>query len=380
MAATLTADPALNQYSLGSGESAMIFQYVDITDSIEQAYDTFAGGGGTLTVTLHSEDGPVGTLIDPKPFFPFGDPVITTSDDGRTVTLSEEANVRPSTASAPNLILDRLSYTAPILAAGQSNQVTGSVNYQTTTITERGTPPNIPSTVSPLVLNAPDAITIHQAGATLPAPVHPPAPTPDPVVPAPQPVPTPAPVINFYVFNVTVNLFVTGNVTAYAGPVGGLQHQLLMLSADNLNITATAPNSFIHTGSGTDAIDVSAIGGNNVLDGGTGSNFLVGGKGLDTFFVDARGASSATWSTVSGFHSGDAATLWGITPKDFALSWVDGQGAVGSQGLTLHASAAGKPDASLTLAGFTTADLSNGKLATVFGNNGGGDYLYVHAA
>ena len=182
--------------------------------------------------------------------------------------------MRPSTASSPNLILDRLSYTAPILAAGQSNQVTGSVNYQTTTITERGTPPNIPSTVSPLVLNAPDAITIHQAGAALPAPVHPPAPTPDPVVPAPQPVPTPAPVINFYVFNVTVNLFVAGNVTAYAGPVGGLQHQLLMLSADNLNITATAPNSFIHTGSGTDAIDVSAIGGNNVLDGGTGSNFL----------------------------------------------------------------------------------------------------------
>ena len=66
MAATLTADPALNRYDLGSGESAMIFQYVDITDSIEQAYDTFAGGGGTLTVTLHSEDGPVGTLIDPS--------------------------------------------------------------------------------------------------------------------------------------------------------------------------------------------------------------------------------------------------------------------------------------------------------------------------
>ena len=118
-----------------------------------------------------------------------------------------------------------------------------------------------------------------------------------------------------------------------------------------------------------------------MLDGGTGSNFLVGGKGLDTFFVDARGRCRRLRGPRSaGFHSGDAATLWGITPKDFALSWVDGQGAVGSQGLTLHASAAGKPDASLTLAGFTTADLSNGKLATVFGSNGGGDYLYIHAA
>ena len=374
MAATLTADPATNRYDLSGGESALVFQYVDITDTVEQAYDTFAGGGGTLTVTLHSEDGPVGTLIDPKPFFPFGDPVITTSDDGHTVTLSEEANVRPSTASAPNLILDRLSYTAPILVAGASNQVTGSVSYTTSTIETKGTPPSTPSVVVPLTLNAPNVVSVHQTGPALPVP-QPPAPLPDLTPPSPAPA-----VANFQVYDSTAGTSSAQAGTVYTGPVGGLQHELLLITPDNLAITAAVPNSFIHTGSGTDAIDVSAVSGNNVLDGGTGSNFLVGGKGLDTFFVDARGASSATWSTVSGFHSGDAATLWGITPKDFALSWVDGQGAVGSQGLTLHASGAGKPDASLTLAGFTTADLSNGKLATVFGNNGGGDYLYIHAA
>jgi len=61
-------------------------------------------------------------------------------------------------------------------------------------------------------------------------------------------------------------------------------------SYDNINITATKPNNFIHAGFGDDAIDVSQFaltnGGTNVLDGGGGSNFLVGGlSSVDTFFV-----------------------------------------------------------------------------------------------
>jgi Ca2+-binding RTX toxin-like protein len=83
---------------------------------------------------------------------------------------------------------------------------------------------------------------------------------------------------------------------------------------------------FINTGTGNDAINVSAVGGNNVLNGGPGANFLVGGAGDDTFFVDDRDTTADIRSTVSGFHSGDAATIRGVTPQDFNFTWVDGQG------------------------------------------------------
>ena len=153
------------------------------------------------------------------------------------------------------------------------------------------------------------------------------------------------------------------------------------LTAANLNITALAPGVFIHTGSGIDAISVASVGGTNILDGGTNSNFLVGGaagSGTDTFFVDARGAGSDVWSTISGFHAGDAVTLFGITPASKAIAWVDNEGAPGATGLTLHATEAGAPQVSFTLAGYTTADLSNGRLGVTYGaETDGTPYLYV---
>jgi serralysin len=119
--------------------------------------------------------------------------------------------------------------------------------------------------------------------------------------------------------------------------------------------------------------------GTNVLDGGTGSNFLTGGSGADTFFVDDRAAPADIWSTVAGFHAGDAATIWGVTPQDFGLAWVDGQGAAGYTGLTLHATEAGKPIASLTLAGYSQADLNSGRLSVQFGTDpaSGSAFMYV---
>ncbi len=169
----------------------------------------------------------------------------------------------------------------------------------------------------------------------------------------------------------------------YTGPVAALQQQYVNVTPDNLNILATTPNWFIHAGGGNDAIAVA--GGVNVLDGGAGSNFLTGGDGPDTFFVDDRQPASAIWSTIVGFAPGDAATVFGLTPRDFALSWVDGQGAAGAAGLTLHATAPGVPTASLTLAGFTTADLANGRLGVSYGATTeqggalGSPYLYIQA-
>lgn len=163
----------------------------------------------------------------------------------------------------------------------------------------------------------------------------------------------------------------------YAGPVATLQHEFIDITPDNLTVAATTDNWFIRTGDGTDAI--AARGGVNVLDGGGGSNFLTGGFGADTFFLDARAATADIWSTLVGFQSGDAATVWGITQADFALAWSDNEGAAGASGLTLHATAAGHPTASLTLQGFSTAALTNGVLSVSFGGSGDNAYLYIKA-
>ena len=164
----------------------------------------------------------------------------------------------------------------------------------------------------------------------------------------------------------------------YTGPVANLQGEYINITSDNLNTTASTPGWFIHSGSGMDAIAVSS--GINVLDGGTGSNFLVGGSGTDTFFMDDRQATADIWSTLVGFGAGDAATIWGITPADFNLAWLDGRGAAGYTGLTLSATADGKPSANLTLAGYTQADLTNGRLAVQFGTDSasGSTYMYIH--
>jgi hypothetical protein len=181
------------------------------------------------------------------------------------------------------------------------------------------------------------------------------------------------------VFDTTNNQPVAATGQAYTGPAHDLEYEYISITHDSLNIACVTPNWFIHSGSGDDAIAVSS--GSNVLDGGTGSNFLTGGSGTDTFFVDDRVATADIWSTGAGFHAGDAATIWGVTPQDFGLAWVDGQGAAGFTGLTLHAAAPGRPTASLTLAGYSQADLGNGRLSVTFDADpaSGSAYMSVHA-
>jgi Calx-beta domain len=196
---------------------------------------------------------------------------------------------------------------------------------------------------------------------------------------------TPPPASNFTFSDTSTNTSTVADGDSYSGPVAGIQHQFISVTTDSLAISATAPNSFIHTGAGDDAIDVSKVGGTNVLDGSTGSNFLVGGSGDDTFFLDDRGPTADIWSTVVGFHAGDNATTWDVTPDAFTLNKSDNQGAAGYTGLTFGFTAAGKPNASLTLAGYTTADLSSGRLAVTYGTTPdlpgvpGSTYMLVHA-
>lgn len=189
---------------------------------------------------------------------------------------------------------------------------------------------------------------------------------------------------NFAITDTTSSKSYAADGTDYRGPVTGLQDQIIMATADNINVSTITPSDFIHTGTGDDAINVTTANGNNVLDGGTGSNFLVGGSGTDTFYVDDRNATADIWSTIKNFHSGDNATIWGLTPSDFKIVTLDGQGAAGNTGLTWQVTAAGKPNANLTLTAFTSADLTNGKLSVSFGTSPdtpglpGSPYMLIH--
>lgn len=164
----------------------------------------------------------------------------------------------------------------------------------------------------------------------------------------------------FAVTDTTTGSSSNQNGIPYVGPVPNIAQEFIYTGSDSLNITPLVANSFIRAGAGDDAINVSKSGGDNVLDGSTGSNFLTGGSGDDTFFLDARGATSSIWSTVDGLHAGDMITLWGVTPGNSSVSWVDGVGAKGYTGLTGAFTSPGAPPVDLTLVGFSTADLAAG--------------------
>ena len=172
---------------------------------------------------------------------------------------------------------------------------------------------------------------------------------------------------------------------AYVGPVAGLQKQYIWGRADGAAIQVSATNVFLKGGSGDDALSVS--GGSNVLDGGTGSNFLTGGTGADgghdTFFLDARGAGT-TWSTLSNFHAGDTATVFGFHAGTSTLPFTASDGVAGYTGLTLHSETAGAGtgvNASLTFAGVAQA-VADAHFTITTGTLGAGtatptDYLLI---
>jgi hypothetical protein len=100
--------------------------------------------------------------------------------------------------------------------------------------------------------------------------------------------PTPGPAdANFRVLDTSTQTPFQTDGTPYSGPVAGLQWEFIDTSSDNLTVTATVPNVFIDTGAGEDAIAVKS--GTNVLNGGTGSNFLIGGSEMTRFL----------WTTVT---------------------------------------------------------------------------------
>lgn len=190
---------------------------------------------------------------------------------------------------------------------------------------------------------------------------------------------------NFSVQDATTGTTTSSPGTIYTGPVAGLQYQYTSVTPDSLNITATTPNVFIASGAGQDGLNVSGVNGNNILDGGGGSNFLTGGTGNDTFYVDIRNQTTPVFSTIANFHSGDNATVWGVTLADFTVNLFDNVGAPGFTGLDFAFSQPGQPTANLVLAGYSIADLTNGRLSQSLGTTQdlpglpGSPYLTIHA-
>jgi hypothetical protein len=271
-----------------------------------------------------------------------------------------------------------ISAAAPALTVTLAGGTTETIPFVSDTTVTVTTPTSTITGFGEISLAAAAAAAVQPPPTTTPPTVTPPTVTP-PVQPTPPVATTPPdPATVLGAFDTTTGQTVVAIGDPYPGPVAGLLHQYINTTSDNINITASSADWFIHSGSGEDAIAASS--GTNVLDGGTGSNFLTGGNGTDTFFVDNRGATADIWSTVVGFHAGDSATVWGVTPQDFALNFFDGQGAGGFTGLTLHATAGGKPTASLTLAGFTQADMSNGRLSVQFGTDpaSGSAFMFIH--
>jgi hypothetical protein len=120
--------------------------------------------------------------------------------------------------------------------------------------------------------------------------------------------------------------------TAYSGPVGHVQRELLG-TAGGEAVGGTTANDFVNALGGDDA--VSAGNGADVVDSGLGSNFLTGGADGDVYFLDGRGGVT-TWSTITDWGAGEQLSVWGYRPGISRITWVASDGVEGFKGLTMH--------------------------------------------
>ena len=141
----------------------------------------------------------------------------------------------------------------------------------------------------------------------------------------------------------------------YPGPVEWLEYQKLGIDGGDVMI-GTSRKDFFNLLGGDDA----ANGGesDDVLDGGSGSNFLTGGAGRDDFFLDGRGGT-ITWAIITDWQANERLSVWGWQLGISRAYWVDGTGAPGWTGVTMHGDLGGTGmiDTSVTWIGMTAAQL-----------------------
>jgi len=223
-------------------------------------------------------------------------------------------------------------------------------------------------------------LTVPKA-AGAPIGIPPTAPAAAPAVPPMQaPATAPHEVLAFTITDTVSMASSESQGDFYFGPVALLERQFIWSSPHGVALASSVPNVFMHGGEADDALR--AFSGGNVLDGGAGSNFLVGATGadgaLDTFFVDGR--NGVTWSTVVNFHHGDDVTIWSFRLGVSTMPWAEADGADHAKGATIHSEFAGVGTgitASATFAEMAVADLL-AKTTISTGSIGGLSYLNVN--
>ncbi|MDP9095989.1 MAG: isopeptide-forming domain-containing fimbrial protein [Pseudomonadota bacterium] len=165
-------------------------------------------------------------------------------------------------------------------------------------------------------------------------------------------------------------------VQTYAGAIGNVNTQFLYDGDTTLAIVAQQSGMLISSQAQATAVQLQ--GGVNVLDMQKGSSFVVSGTGTDTFLLHADQAL-ATWNTISNFHSGDTAIVYGFNVATSARWWVPSAGAIGYTGATLRfdLDGNGSIDSSLTFAGKTQADVDSFQIRP--GTVGGSGFLSISA-
>jgi Ca2+-binding RTX toxin-like protein len=137
-----------------------------------------------------------------------------------------------------------------------------------------------------------------------------------------------------------------------------LTNQLVSTTPDSVSVTALVPNVYIATGVGNDFINLSFLNGSNLVDGGSGTNSIIGGTGNDTFNMVGPNLTANAFDVISGFHPGDVANVIGIAPGSFSLSEIPGVGLVIDNktpaGADLRLLIGGSPTGSLNV-GFGTS-------------------------
>jgi len=138
--------------------------------------------------------------------------------------------------------------------------------------------------------------------------------------------------------------------------------EFALLNVNSLNI-ATSQSLFITS-------DASTQGGASIyLEGGGNGNITVSG-------------SSPNSITLAHFTSGSNATINGLTPGDFTLKYSNLATSSGNELLvTASPNSAANATTTIALPGYSTADITSGKLTAAFASNPvtGEPSLMIHA-
>jgi hypothetical protein len=125
----------------------------------------------------------------------------------------------------------------------------------------------------------------------------------------------------------------------------------------------------------------------------TGSASIEGGSSIQSstsIYLEGGGNDNITVSglssnsiTLAQFMSGSDATINGLNPSDFTLKYSDTTISSGNELLvTASPNSGGNATTTIALPGYSTADITSGKLTTAFEANPltGAPYLLIHAS